>query len=746
MNRYNWISYLRRLTIFLSPLLFAWPGFAQVVSDITIVDSHHYSHILGETRHYRVFLPPSYFNQNDKHFPVIYFFHGWSQRYFGSSNPYGDFDQGEDNNGDNIAKYVINHDVIVVKADGYNRSPDEPYYVRPYNVTPVETYRQFPEYFPELVQHIDLQFRTVPDRQHRGISGLSMGGFMTFWVAGKYPHLVSAAGSFCGSPEFTVGPRDFPVEYRHLDMHGNYAGINARLHFGDKDFIRGYHRDLNRVWPELIDNYSWKVFDAAHSTCGLGEMFDYILDTFRNPPPVPTRWNHTDVYPSFSVWGYQVVTDRIIPGFTVLEDVDDRGFRCAVREFVPDGETLRSATVTIRTSPVYKPDAAYIITDFDVAASSYSSRNVRSNSDGSLTIRLDGGLHEIGINREIDRPNLVVADYKLSQGWANAGRKISLDLGIVNKGLTPANHVSVRVEGIRSTTIIDKQPTRLREVRPDTPARSNFTFHVSADSIRVSRLKVTMSGPEGEWTDYVDVPLFPDRKRFEDIIIADGKSFTVAKSGNDTATVFLGNGNGDGVANPGESIVILVRDGNKLWRTQLSGTDPYVNPFGANKRESDNWAFFDHVGGSAKYHIPLISSHCPPNRKIELFAEYWLPDQPLHIERQGIVSFTVRGSDTTPPVLNRIDLAGDNVLQVYVRDGGNVTRAIATLTDEKDSGRVVTVTLNDDGKDGDRAANDRVFSGTVPPQKFGIFRARIEAEDEFGNRGTHESERSFVLH
>src|SRR5688500_11689740 len=81
--------------------------------DVTIIDGRHYSNVFGETRNYRVFLPPGYDANPSRKYPVIYFFHGWSQRYFGSSNPYGDFDKGEDNGGDNIASFVSGHDVIV---------------------------------------------------------------------------------------------------------------------------------------------------------------------------------------------------------------------------------------------------------------------------------------------------------------------------------------------------------------------------------------------------------------------------------------------------------------------------------------------------------------------------------------------------------------------------------------------------------------------------------------------------------
>ncbi|GAH48324.1 unnamed protein product, partial [marine sediment metagenome] len=131
-------------------------------NNVTIIDSRHYSNVLGENRNYRIFLPPDYFNNPQKRYPVIYFYHGWSQRYFGStSHTSKGIDKGTDNDGDNIANYVKNHDVIVVKPDGYNRNPDDEYYLRPYNVSPVETNRQFPIYFPELVEYIDAGYNTI---------------------------------------------------------------------------------------------------------------------------------------------------------------------------------------------------------------------------------------------------------------------------------------------------------------------------------------------------------------------------------------------------------------------------------------------------------------------------------------------------------------------------------------------------------------------------------------------------------
>ncbi len=725
-------------------------SFAGDPKDVTIIDSRHYSNVFGETRNYRVFLPPGYFGHPEQRYPVIYFYHGWSQRYFGSSNPYGDFDKGDENGGDNIANFVAGHDVIIIKADGYNRSPDEPYYVRPYNIGPVETYRQFPLYFPELVAHVDGHYRTIADREHRGISGLSMGGFMTFWIGGKYPDLLSAAGSFCGSAEFVVGPKDLPVEYRHLDMYNNYGGMNVRLHYGDKDFIRGYHDDLNRVWPQVIDNYDFKMFHAAHSTCGLGEMFSFILKTFEHPPARPAKWSHTDVYPDFSIWDYQVTTNRVVSGFTVLEKVDTRGFKCSVRDFLPDGELLPSVSVSVRTAALYEKNQSYTINDLDVRTFKSTQKDIRSDADGRLTIDLNGSAHEIGINKKADRPNISIASVELQDArWASTGREVFLTIKALNKGLSAGQNIRATFVATRPGAQVIQGVTSFGNIPANETKTSGapLSFRVAADSIEMERFRVIFrDDKKHEWTESFDLPLRKEVPEIKDFLIADGKIFTVTKSGIDEETIMLGKGNGDGVPNPGESIVILVKDQNKLWRADLMGSDPYVNPFGISSRESDNWGAMDHVGGSAKYDIPLIASDCPEKHSLEFFAAYWLPDYPFHRIRQGMVRCQVKGKDTTPPSIGRINVTGDNLLQVKIDDGSRPRNVKAALILQDDPTRIIRSPLTDDGRNGDVAEDDLVFSQKIPDQVYGIFRVVIEAEDAFGNKSVQEAREKFVLH
>lgn len=733
---------------FLHVILFISVAAVSFSQEATIIDSRHYSNVFGEIRNFRIFLPKSYSADAHKRYPVIYFFHGWGQRYFGEgSDEYAGYDKGNQNKGDNIANYVAKHNVIVVKADGYNRRSNEEYYRRPYNVLPVETYRQFPIYFPELVNFIDAHYRTLSDRQHRAISGLSMGGFMTFFLAAKYPHMVSSAGSFCGSPEFTIGPIDFPVEYKHMDMYRNFEGINVRLHYGDKDFIRSYHNDMNRMWSQVMDNYKWKIYDAEHSTCGLGEMFDSIMNTFDHPLAKPARWNHTDVYPEFEVWNYHVSSDRTVAGFTILENVDRRGFRSAVREFVPDGQLIGNVRLTVTTEPVYEKNAAYVVNDIDLTNGKSIQTTVQSDQEGRLLIALNGNLHDVGINKKSDKSELALAGFQLQDAsWAEHGKEVRIAFQVLNKGLTAAKNVKATVTAFRKNVKMVNGSITFGGIGVNAVKNGNgvVSFVSDVDSIDIIKFRVDLADGSNHWTQFIDVPVKKLVHEIEDIEIADGRRLTVMSSGTETETIELGKGNGDGIANPGESIVVLVKDSGKLWRTDLTFSDKGLNPGGLATRRSDGWSNIDHVGASAKYDEVLIASDYPQNKEAAFFAEYWTPQYPMHIVHQGVVKVKISGKDATPPVIDSIQFRGDNTLEVKVFDGGGVKSVKAKLIKQNEPGKVIELVLKDDGQNGDRTANDHVFSLRIADQKFALYKATVEAIDDSGNRIEKKGDGLFV--
>ena len=68
------------------------------------------------------------------------------------------------------------------------------------------------------------------------------------------------------------------------------------------------------------------------------------------------------------------------------------------------------------------------------------------------------------------------------------------------------------------------------------------------------------------------------------------------------------------------------------------------------------------------------------------------------------------------------------------------------MISEDDPKKSLQTPLTDDGKSGDRAENDLVFSQNIPSQVYGIFRVVVEAEDSFGNKSVLEAKERFVFH
>jgi hypothetical protein len=132
-------------------------------------------------------------------------------------------------------------------------------------------------------------------------------------------------------------------------MHNNYDGMRTRIIMGTDDFIQFYHRRMNLIWDYTQAHHESEIFKADHGTPGIAKTMMFHMQAFADPLRRPTVWNHIDVYPEFSVWGWDVTTDRKEPGFTVLENVSPSGFRLCVREWVPSGRVLAGVQVRITT-------------------------------------------------------------------------------------------------------------------------------------------------------------------------------------------------------------------------------------------------------------------------------------------------------------------------------------------------------------------------------------------------------------
>lgn len=135
---------------------------------------------------YRVVLPEGYGKLGDKNvtakplsYSVIYLLHGLT----------GHFDNWT--NQTKLAEYAAKYNYIIVTPEGDNGWYSDSLAV------PNDRYESY--IIQELIPEIDKKFRTIPDRNHRAIAGLSMGGYGSLKFGLKYPEMFALVGSFSGA-------------------------------------------------------------------------------------------------------------------------------------------------------------------------------------------------------------------------------------------------------------------------------------------------------------------------------------------------------------------------------------------------------------------------------------------------------------------------------------------------------------------------------------------------------------------
>ncbi|GAA5219417.1 alpha/beta hydrolase [Membranihabitans marinus] len=735
----------------ISESTFAQSMTRELSSGVQMLDEYHYSHSLSANRSYRIFLPPNYEVNSDKKYPVIYYFHGWAQRYFGSMGKgYANYDKGDENNGDNIEKFVSENDVIVVKVDGLNNFSTDPLNLSPYNVSSVTTFRQFPNYFLELIDFIDSRYRTIPDREHRAVSGLSMGGFMTFWLSAKFPDKISAAGNFCGSTEFSAGLVEYPVVYTHAEMYDNYKATHIRMNNGTRDRLRFYHEDMNRVLLNVLSQYEFHVYEASHVTCGLGDMFDFLMKAFESPLPLPERWDYIDIYPFFEVWDYKVETDRNRGGFTILENVDEAGFNIAVRNFLPDGQLMTQVAVKVITAPLYQKNTKYYVVDVDLRNQQSNTYEVMSDNEGRLAIVTTGSQHQISIAPNTDQSNLSLANFSLNNmEWAETGKEIEFSIDILNKGMAAASSIKAELLSLSEGLEVLSGQGVLSSLKSQEMAQLKGRFKIinRKEGVEIAKFLLTLTdGDGGKWEEEFELRFKDPVSEIVDFVIADGKEMTVIEQAVQPVTKIVGLGNGDGIANPGETIVILVKDGDQYYQTYAYTTNPVINPNGVSIRVDDPWQEYDHIGGSFKYMMPVIDTEKGAGEVVNFYIEYWVPGNlsGQHIIKKGKVRVRIKGEDTTPPQVQYVQLHNNDRIEARIYDGQQVEKVTMTFTPNEETSTMryvgwdevkkqFEVQLYDNGENGDVEAGDGIFSRQIRKRSSYFYNISMKIKDGLGN-------------
>jgi S-formylglutathione hydrolase FrmB len=195
------------------------------------------SKLMGQDMPYLVVLPNDY-GTSKANYPVIYLLHGLSGHYDNWTAK------------TKLAEYSAAHKFIIVTPEG-----GDGWYTDSSTV-PNDKYESY--IVKELIPEIDKKFRTVADRDHRMIAGLSMGGYGALKFGLKYPELFSLAGSFSGA----IGATDITEK-----MAGPTIGKSLAAIFGAEGSEIRATNDVFKMVRDLTAE-KLKIIPYIYQSCG----------------------------------------------------------------------------------------------------------------------------------------------------------------------------------------------------------------------------------------------------------------------------------------------------------------------------------------------------------------------------------------------------------------------------------------------------------------------------------------------
>jgi S-formylglutathione hydrolase FrmB len=339
-----------------------------------------------EPTHIDIDLPTNYESEPERRWPVTYFLAG-------TQNTYKSF-----NSVVHGVALTENFPSIVVSPNG-----DSGYWSDWYNGGAFGP----PEYetfvVDQLIPLIDANFRTIADRAHRAIAGVSMGGYGSMMIAARHPDLFGEAASISGATDSNnpllgaalstsstfdggavdaiYGPRATQeVRWRGhnpTDLASNLGGLDLQIRtangtpnpaIGEEllsvDTVScvieaGVYQgstSLNAELDRLGIPHLWKDYGPG---CHTPENFEReIADTiatfteeFAAPPVPPTVFDYKSIEPQFDVYGWRVAADP----HRALE------FMQLHLDGLKSMKIVGSGTTSVTSPPLFGDDRAVIL-------------------------------------------------------------------------------------------------------------------------------------------------------------------------------------------------------------------------------------------------------------------------------------------------------------------------------------------------------------------------------------------------
>ncbi len=234
----------------------------------TIAHQWYNSLILGMSRRLTVYTPAGY-EQSSEHYPVLYLLHGMG----GDEDAWATLGRATQII-DNLIAQGKAKPMIMVMPNGNAALPSAPGesasgLVVPSTKLPKTMDGAYETAFPEIVNFIDSNYRTIAQKSGRAIAGLSMGGFHSLHISKQYPDMFDYIGLFSAAI--------FPFKGASSPIYDNFEGKLAIqfakqpalywIAIGSTDFLYDYNVQYRKlldskgypyIYRESSDGHIWR--------------------------------------------------------------------------------------------------------------------------------------------------------------------------------------------------------------------------------------------------------------------------------------------------------------------------------------------------------------------------------------------------------------------------------------------------------------------------------------------------------
>ena len=221
--------------------------------------------LAGMTRRMTIYTPAGY-NDGTQKYPVLYLLHGMG----GDEEAWmalGRMSQILDNL---IAQGKVKP-MIVVMTNGniaQEAAPGESSLglAQPSMQQPKTMDGMFEQTFPDVVKYVDSHFRTLSDKAHRAICGLSMGGFHSKFISAQYPDMFDYVGLFSAAimPNKDATSSIYTNQEDKLKIQFSKHPKLYWIGIGKSDFLYKYNADFRKYLDENKFPYKYMETDGGH--------------------------------------------------------------------------------------------------------------------------------------------------------------------------------------------------------------------------------------------------------------------------------------------------------------------------------------------------------------------------------------------------------------------------------------------------------------------------------------------------